>query len=520
MPGIADNALVKAARLIERLGALRPRPRLLPETEAFLRPRSPARCPTRRGCEARVGELEPALAAMVEPMLGDDRLADDDRRASREAERDPGASATSSCDCRLLPGQTPGRGGGRRSAPGSASDGYELEWIEGVGGTRSSSHTPLWEAIEAWVAREEPGAALVPVVLPGFTDSHYLREAFGTVAYGFFPMRTMDARAGRAARPLGRRAHPGRRPRARDALPARRRARHRVCGGYGRGRVTYTRAHGRRTDRLGGMALENGVLVHGPRHWACAVRTDDGELEVASGRKPLRSRRRRGTRSCAAPARLAEVFALLAGRPARAARGAAAVRAARRRRGDGRERRRRPARSARTRLTPARPGDARGACSPSRRPLLALARLDARRLPRRRAHLDRDLRARRAAAARARALRLAPRRPAPRHLGRRQHRRPRRARRTLRLLARLARPSARWPRRSRSSPGWSGTSAIRSRGRSRRPGHELQHRVLTAEPTPEQLEVANAALAECLRLESRCKWPRSRPAPSEEAPPT
>ena len=34
-----------------------------------------------------------------------------------------------------------------------------------------------------------------------------------------------------------------------------------------------------------------------------------------------------------------------------------------------------------------------------------------------------------------------------------------------------------------------------------RPGHELQHRLATEEPTPEQLEVAEAALAECLRLE-------------------
>jgi uncharacterized protein YqhQ len=33
------------------------------------------------------------------------------------------------------------------------------------------------------------------------------------------------------------------------------------------------------------------------------------------------------------------------------------------------------------------------------------------------------------------------------------------------------------------------------------PGHELQHRVATAEPTPDQLEVAEAALAACLELE-------------------
>jgi uncharacterized protein YqhQ len=40
--------------------------------------------------------------------------------------------------------------------------------------------------------------------------------------------------------------------------------------------------------RLGGMALQNGVLVHGPTAWALAVRTPEGELKVASGRKRLR----------------------------------------------------------------------------------------------------------------------------------------------------------------------------------------------------------------------------------------
>jgi uncharacterized protein YqhQ len=35
-----------------------------------------------------------------------------------------------------------------------------------------------------------------------------------------------------------------------------------------------------------------------------------------------------------------------------------------------------------------------------------------------------------------------------------------------------------------------------------RPGHELQHRIATAEPSAEQLEVAEAALAACLELEN------------------
>jgi uncharacterized protein YqhQ len=38
--------------------------------------------------------------------------------------------------------------------------------------------------------------------------------------------------------------------------------------------------------RLGGMALRNGLLVHGPTHWAAAIRTRGGEIKVASGRKP------------------------------------------------------------------------------------------------------------------------------------------------------------------------------------------------------------------------------------------
>ena len=62
--------------------------------------------------------------------------------------------------------------------------------------------------------------------------------------------------------------------------------------------------------RLGGMALGNGVLVHGPRSWACAVRLPDGELRVASAYK-----RFRGTEVeqplLRGPARLLEAFSIL-----------------------------------------------------------------------------------------------------------------------------------------------------------------------------------------------------------------
>lgn len=62
--------------------------------------------------------------------------------------------------------------------------------------------------------------------------------------------------------------------------------------------------------RLGGMALSNGVLVHGPTAWACAVRLRNGELKVVAERKRIRASEvnqplLRG------PARFAEMLTLL-----------------------------------------------------------------------------------------------------------------------------------------------------------------------------------------------------------------
>jgi uncharacterized protein YqhQ len=62
--------------------------------------------------------------------------------------------------------------------------------------------------------------------------------------------------------------------------------------------------------RLGGMALQNGVLVHGPTSWGCAVRLPNGELKAVRGRKP-RFAPNVQTPFVRGPLRLAEAFALL-----------------------------------------------------------------------------------------------------------------------------------------------------------------------------------------------------------------
>jgi uncharacterized protein YqhQ len=64
--------------------------------------------------------------------------------------------------------------------------------------------------------------------------------------------------------------------------------------------------------RLGGMALRNGLLVHGPTHWAAAVRGRDGDIRVASGRKPdLGGRATERLPGVRGVTKLAEAFAVI-----------------------------------------------------------------------------------------------------------------------------------------------------------------------------------------------------------------
>jgi acetylornithine deacetylase/succinyl-diaminopimelate desuccinylase-like protein len=189
MPGIAENALVKAAPLIERLGSMSPAPQLGPETEALLRAVTGSVPAPEEALEV-AREIDPLAAEVVEPLLGM-TVAPTIITASYKRNVIPGVCEVV-VDCRLLPGQSQDEAEAEvRGWLGR--DGYELEWLYRQGGTRSELDTPLWDAVVSFVADEEPGAVTAPFCGPGFTDSHWLREAFGTVAYGFFPLRAMSA---------------------------------------------------------------------------------------------------------------------------------------------------------------------------------------------------------------------------------------------------------------------------------------------------------------------------------------
>jgi acetylornithine deacetylase/succinyl-diaminopimelate desuccinylase-like protein len=187
-PGIADNALVKAAPLVEHLGTFLDEPEVGPEVSAFLR----AVCgsvPSPMEAVAAARAVHPLAGDIVEPLLGT-TLSPTMIAASQKRNVIP-SRCEIIVDCRILPGHTLNEVETKVAELLEGAE-YRLEWIEAQGGTRSPVESPLWDVVETFVSELEPEAQTVPLLLSGFTDSHWVREAFGTVAYGFFPMRTME----------------------------------------------------------------------------------------------------------------------------------------------------------------------------------------------------------------------------------------------------------------------------------------------------------------------------------------
>jgi acetylornithine deacetylase/succinyl-diaminopimelate desuccinylase-like protein len=189
MPGIADNALVKAASLITALGEYVPERQLTPEVTALLEAVTGAAPASPQDALARAEEISSFFAAMVEPLLSL-TLSPTMVTASQKRNVIP-AICDVIVDSRLLPGTTPAQQLEIvREILGEGD--YELESLEAHGGTRSPIGTPLWDAVAAWVEEIEPEAKPAPICVAGFTDSHWFRQAFGAVAYGFFPSRAMS----------------------------------------------------------------------------------------------------------------------------------------------------------------------------------------------------------------------------------------------------------------------------------------------------------------------------------------
>ena len=187
MPGVGDNALLKMAPLLEALSEKRPGLDVTDAPRALLAALDLDGDGDAEAGLERLRERDPRLAVFVEPMLSV-TLAPTVISASEKINVLP-AAARLQVDCRVPPGHGEDTAI-RRVREVLGEDGYEIEWHEQVVGNGSAVESPLMDAIRGWVEREDPGARVVPTMLPAFTDSRTFRAAFpDVVAYGFFPQR-------------------------------------------------------------------------------------------------------------------------------------------------------------------------------------------------------------------------------------------------------------------------------------------------------------------------------------------
>ena len=192
LPKVGDNALLKVAPLLERMGS---------RTAAFDLTEGPRAMLEGLGFDASdpVAALEglrakdPDLAVLVEPMLGV-TVAPTRAWASEKINVIP-ALATIGVDCRVPPGldrEVAERRVQEILGKPDPNHPYRLEWTEQVAGNGSPVDSVLMDAIKAWGAEHDPDATIIPTILPGFTDSRSFRAAFpDVVAYGFFPHKHM-----------------------------------------------------------------------------------------------------------------------------------------------------------------------------------------------------------------------------------------------------------------------------------------------------------------------------------------
>ncbi|HXV52012.1 MAG TPA: M20/M25/M40 family metallo-hydrolase [Solirubrobacterales bacterium] len=196
VPALGDNALLKLAPALTRFASEPP----LEPTEAgiaFLETvlgedLAGAEGSVLEGAVERLRGLSPPLAAYIaEPML---RVTMVPTRAhASDKDNVIPSQAEVLVDCRVPPGGGADEARARaEQLLGPLADGLEIEFTEPVTGNSSPAESPLADAIAETLAEFDPDATLAPIVMPGFSDSHWFRKAFGSATvYGFCPQRAL-----------------------------------------------------------------------------------------------------------------------------------------------------------------------------------------------------------------------------------------------------------------------------------------------------------------------------------------
>src|SRR4051794_24548068 len=189
LPLHKGNALVELARLITRLDEYESPVRILPEIEPLIDALAPgdgppeSRLAAARAAHPGLDRVIGALVANVfQPSIAQ----------APEPKNLLPYRATLTISCITLPGVT-AEDLERELREALGPGDYELDITQPpTGGSTSSPDSLLRTAIEEFLAEADPEARLVPALAYGFSDCHWMREAYGTTAYGWLPFRYAD----------------------------------------------------------------------------------------------------------------------------------------------------------------------------------------------------------------------------------------------------------------------------------------------------------------------------------------
>jgi acetylornithine deacetylase/succinyl-diaminopimelate desuccinylase-like protein len=191
LPDAGPNALYEVARLLGRLQGHRFPPRVVPAVAPLIDVLSPGP----EAVEARVERARcaagPALGRIVTALTG--TVIHPSLLAAEGPKNVVAEEATVTFSASTLPGvEAQDLEAELRGALGEGA--YELEIVPPKGGLVSETDTALTAAIESFLSAHDPGARLVPALGYGYSDCDVMREAYGSIAYGFIPFRHASAR--------------------------------------------------------------------------------------------------------------------------------------------------------------------------------------------------------------------------------------------------------------------------------------------------------------------------------------
>jgi acetylornithine deacetylase/succinyl-diaminopimelate desuccinylase-like protein len=199
-PNMADNAVLRMNKVIDKLENYQPQTIYVPTLKQFL---------------AEMAKQDPELEETFSRLLSNprqseqilDELAKKDRALAEEIR--PRTKMTiaptmihggvkeniipSDCeavfDCRILPGQSVTETVDliKGLLKDVGLDKLSFEFLQAHGGSESVLDTPLYSTIASVLKEFEPGCGVTPTLTTGGTDSRFFREN-GSICYGFQPM--------------------------------------------------------------------------------------------------------------------------------------------------------------------------------------------------------------------------------------------------------------------------------------------------------------------------------------------